>query len=405
MTTDADHGSGSLGRTRYRLTNGLCRLGQLLLSPIRRRRLAQLSSGTPIERILIFNPVSGVGNMILLSGLLVNLRRRYPAARIAVAMPPSPLAATVLDPSLADELLFFDSPAPGLGASLRFAWDVLRPRRFDLGLGTFFNATLRTSVILALAGCRYRVAFAQSPERGFLNTVTLIDAPGHELDRHMRLLGFQSGLQERRTVLNIPPSLRDSAHRYLTQHKLGDDRAIVGIHPGCDRVNLLKRWPAKRFVEVIDRLVQQADADILVFLGPDDNNLLPVFESIAGPRVHLIAETPFERVAALMQECHAFVSNDSGLMHTAAALDVPVVAIFGPTDTVKNEPVGSATMLTAADVPCRPCYRQSPIVCTQPQQWCLERISVDRVVAEVHHLIARRATERTAWTQLDPHVA
>jgi heptosyltransferase-2 len=393
------------GRLQTALVNTLCGIGWRLLAPLRRRRLTQLQAGTPIRSILVFNPVSGIGNMILLSGLLVNLRRRFPEASIAVTMPPSPLAPTLLDASLADELLQYHEVSPSAAGLLRFAWDVLRPRRFELGLGTFFSATLRTAAFLAVAGCRYRVAFAQSPQRGFLNTLTLIDAPGHELDRHLRLLSFAGGLHERRTVVHVPAPLREAASRYLTQRQLGTQRPLVGIHPGCDRVNLLKRWPAQRFRELIEQLVNETGADVLVFFGPDDTDLLPVFEPLAGARVHLVADAPFERVAALVHECHAFVSNDSGLMHTAAAMDVPVVGLFGPTDTRKNAPVGSAIVLTASDVPCRPCHRQSPITCDQPRQWCLEHISVARVLAEVHHLLARRATVRRHWTQIDPHVA
>lgn len=393
------------GRLRSTMVDAACRVGAWLLNPLRRRRLAQLHAGTPIRRILVFNPVSGLGNTILLSGLLVNLRRRFPEASIAVAMPPSALAPVLLDASLVDELLQYPETAPTAVGLLRFAWDVLRPRQFDLGLGTFFSATLRTAAFLTVAGCRYRVAFAQSPQRGFLNTLTLIDEPGHELDRHLRLLSFAPGLHERRTVVNVPAPLRESAHRFLTQRQLGTERPLVGIHPGCDRVNLLKRWPASRFLELIEQLVNDTGADVLVFLGPEDTDLLPQFERIAGRRVHLVADAPFERVAALVHECHAFVSNDSGLMHTAAAMDVPVVGIFGPTDTLKNAPVGSATVLTAAEVACRPCHRGSPVTCDQPRQWCLEQIGVARVLAEVHHLIARRATVRSTWTQIDPHVA
>ncbi len=81
-------------------------------------------------------------------------------------------------------------------------------------------------------------------------------------------------------------------------------------------------------------------------------------------------------------------------MHVAAARGVPVVAIFGPTDTVKNAPVGQATLLTAADVPCRPCYAGAPITCSRERRFCLENIGEDTVVAAVARALGRRRRRR-----------
>ncbi|HVM95941.1 MAG TPA: hypothetical protein VMT89_06105, partial [Candidatus Acidoferrales bacterium] len=69
----------------------------------------------------------------------------------------------------------------------------------------------------------------------------------------------------------------------------------------------------------------------------------------------------------------------------------PVVAIFGPTDTVKNSPVGSAILLSASDVPCRPCYVQPPITCRYDRQYCLEAITVGEVITNLRHILVRRS--------------
>jgi heptosyltransferase-2 len=374
-----------------RLADLVYRAGDRLWQRQRTRRAAELAAGPLIRRILVFNPVAGLGNMVLLSGLLVNLRRLYPGAQIAVAMPASPLAAVVLSRELADEVLPFDPAHDTRLGLLRFAWRELRPRRFDLGLGTFFSATTLTSVMLAAAGCRYRIAYGQATHRGFLNAITLIDAGGHELDRHLRLLDFTQQLRERRTAIALSAQAVAAAHDFLAQYDLGGGRPLLGIHPGCDRLSALKRWPAERFAAVVRQLVGDGRADVLVFIGPDDMDAYDSLAPLASAHVHVISGAPFDRVAALIGACRVFLSNDSGLMHVAAALDVPVVAIFGPTDTVKNAPVGNAIVLSAHDVPCRPCYVAPPITCRYDRRYCLEAISVGEVIDNLRHILVRRS--------------
>ena len=245
--------------------------------------------------------------------------------------------------------------------------------------------------MFALARCRYRIAYAQAPHRGFLNTITLRDCGGHELDRHLRLLDYSTELRERRTVVTVPRPATEAARDFLEQHLIGLDRPLLGIHPGCDRVNAVKRWPAEWFIAVIKQVVREGSADVLVFLGPDDMDLYERFASVIGPHVRIICASSLERVTAFMAQCQGFLSNDSGLMHVAAAVDVPVVAIFGPTDTAKNEPVGSAIVLTAKGVACRPCHTQSPITCRYDRRYCMEGIGVAEVVANLRHVIAQRA--------------
>jgi len=391
-----------LAKLRRMLTDVACLLACVVLRPVQRRRATALKADPLLGSILVFNDVRGLGNLIMLSGLLLNLRRLYPAATIAVAMPSSSLAPAIIGPKLADEFLFFD-PEGSRRQLLRFAWRVLRPRRFDLGLATFFSPTLLTSCVLALAGCRYRVAYSERTHRGFLNAVTLLDRGGHELDRHLRLLEFTGQRLIRQTELSVSIEAVLEAEKFLALRGLGSDRPLVGVHPGCDRANALKRWPVERFVAVINEMVTTAVADVAVFLGPDEMDLSTALAAELEPRVPVICFERFELTAVFIGRCQAFLSNDSGLMHVAAALNVPVVAIFGPTDTVKNAPVGIATLLTASGVPCRPCYAGRPVTCTQPQRYCLENICVDEVTSAVEQILTPLVRSTSARGRVQHH--
>src|SRR5262249_36313160 len=376
--------------TWRRVTDVFCFVWWVAPHGPRSRRAAALSSGPDIRPILVLTETSGLGNLVQLSGLLLNLRRLYPAARITVAMPASSVATALVTKELADEVVFFASRAGHRGELLGFAWRVLRERGFDLGLATFFSPTLLTSVVLRVARCRYRVAYAENEQRGFLNTITLFDRGGRELERHVRLLEYTGCPLERKTTVSISPDGSDRAIEALWRRGLGVERPLLGIHPGCDRVNALKRWPIERVVSVITRFVTDNLAGVLVFLGPDERDLGTALADLEH-RVGIFQSDRLEETAALIARCDAFLSNDSGLMHVAAALGVPVVAIFGPTSTEKNAPVGDVTLLTATGVPCRPCYTGSPIRCLHERRYCLEGIGVDEVADAVEqYLLPKR---------------
>ena len=375
---------------RRTLADGLFTLGSTVLAPLRaRRRRELLAPDTSPQRIVVLTPVFGIGNLVLLSGLLANLRRRYPKAFVALAVPPAEHVRSIIGKDLADEILPFDPRSRR--EALRFAWRELRPRGFDLGLATFFLPTVFTSGLLLLAGCRHRVAFAADERRGLLNTFTCVDAGGHELDRHLQLLAFAGGTIDRSTrVSPSPDALRWTDTTFRRLHFAGV-RRIVGVHPGCESVNAQKRWPSRSFGNVIRELVTSGDVGVLVFLGPGESDLLPSLELPESPRVHAVIGEGLPRVIALVSRCDAFLSNDSGLMHVAAGLGVPVAAIFGPTPVEKNAPIGRTTILEEKGLWCRPCWAGPPLSCHRDRRYCLEGVGVDEVVSATRALLPASA--------------
>jgi heptosyltransferase-2 len=375
---------------RRALADAVFALGWRLLTPLRsRRRRELLASETAPRRIVVVTPVFGIGNLVLLSGLLANLRRLYPGAYVALAVPPAEHVRSLIGEDLADEILPFDprSRRRGLG----FAWRQLRPRRFDLGLATFFLPSVHTSAMLMLAGCRYRIAFAPDEHRGLLNTFTCLDRGGHELDRHLQLLAFAGRTVERSTRVSPSVEARRWAEGTLRRPGFGEARSVVGVHPGCEPVNAQKRWPAGRFGEVIRRLVASDDVGVLLFLGPGESDLLPALDLPESRRIQVVTGESLARVIALVARCDVLLSNDSGLMHVAAGLDVPVAAIFGPTPVDKNAPVGRATILEEPGLWCRPCWVGPPLSCHRERRYCLEGVGVDEVLGATRALLASAA--------------
>jgi heptosyltransferase-2 len=165
-------------------------------------------------------------------------------------------------------------------------------------------------------------------------------------------------------------------------------RPIVGFAPGA-AYGQAKRWPPDRVAQVIAEISRQGAAAVIVGAAADRDTGRAIESSLPpGARVaNLIGRTSLRQLVGIVARCAAFVSNDSGAMHIAAALGVPLTALFGPTDERETAPAGTADVIVR-DVFCRPCMlRECPI-----DHRCMKRIDVETVLRSVtRHLAGRPA--------------
>ena len=189
-------------------------------------------------------------------------------------------------------------------------------------------------------------------------------------------------------TLRITPATRARTDAFLAQ--LGVDRStpLVGLAPGA-AYGHAKRWPPPRVAELVARLTAGGTACLLVG-AEGDRSAGREIESMLPPGsrvVNVIGRTDLRLFAGLLASCHAFVSNDSGAMHLAAAAGVPVAAIFGPTDERVTAPLGNHDVIIH-QVFCRPCMlRDCPI-----DHRCMRGISVDTVFDAVSRRLATDVT-------------
>ncbi|MCK4827171.1 glycosyltransferase family 9 protein, partial [bacterium] len=164
-------------------------------------------------------------------------------------------------------------------------------------------------------------------------------------------------------------------------------RMMIGIHPGCGQRLSYKRWSKERFAELSRRLILKKNASILIFGGHDEVRLAEtIIEKADSDHIYNLAGkfTIRETVAAVAR-CSRFISNDSGLMHLSAAMGLPVIALFGPSSSIKNAPVGEKYQLLCGDG----CELSNNQMCPECRQaWeseskiprCLENLKVETVM-------------------------
>jgi heptosyltransferase-2 len=250
------------------------------------------------------------------------------------------------------------------------------------------------------------LSYATAPEHVFARNlarvargVRLLDArpPAGHVHMSLRLqqplaeLGV--GVDAGDPALHLMPTDRQEAARWWEAHGL-DDAPVVAIHPGSG--SPAKNWPAERFAAVASHLQRERGARLLLVSGPADEAAVATVRQCMegrystpqqrGPSVPLrpeqdpvlLHDLPLPLLAAILSRCRLYVGNDSGISHLAAALRVPTVAIFGPTDPDVWAPRGPAVRIVRAAAPCAPCAPPQRQTCQQ--RACLEAVSVPMVL-------------------------
>jgi heptosyltransferase-2 len=184
------------------------------------------------------------------------------------------------------------------------------------------------------------------------------------------------------------PETRVRADALLEAANVPMDATLVGFAPGA-AYGHAKRWPPSRVAEVVARLARERDVVCLLVGASGDRDAAREIESTlpAGVGVvNITGRTDLRMLAGILARCAVFVSNDSGAMHLAAALGVPVAAIFGPTDERVTAPIGEHDILIH-QVFCRPCMlRDCPI-----DHRCMKGITADAVFEVVSRRLEARA--------------
>jgi heptosyltransferase-2 len=332
-----------------------------------------------IERILI-RAANWVGDAIMTTPAVRAIRRNFPSARITLLAKPWVAPVFAHNPDI-DEVMIYQAAGRhgGWKGLLRLASD-LRCQRFDLAI--LFQNAFEAALLTFLAGIPRRMGFTTDGRTALLTERIRTWRPlkqGHLIDYYLGLLsGAGMTLHGRQLTLVIAPDEQLEARRYLTGKGLTDG-LWIGLNPGAT-FGTAKRWLPDRFAELGRRLIAEQKAYILIFGGPGEAGLGQWLATEIGDRaIDLCGQTTLRQAMALIGQCKLFVTNDSGLMHVAAALEIPQVAVIGPTDPVATGPVNQASRMVYLPEACEfsPCMKpHCPIV----DHRCMTAISVELVM-------------------------
>ncbi|MFV9645509.1 MAG: lipopolysaccharide heptosyltransferase II [Desulfobacterales bacterium] len=254
----------------------------------------------------------------------------------------------------------------------------LRDTRYDLILD--FQALLKSGVLIGLARGGRKIGFdkgMQHQEHSYLflnERVPPVDMELHALTRGMMLLE-SIGIQSREVVFNLPVSDpdRNIANNLLMQHGIKTPEPLVAINPMAKWKT--KLWDNLKFSNLADRLIEQANADVIFTGGQEDSEAIEhIISNMKSEATNLSGKTDLKTLAALYEQASIVVSTDTGPMHLAAAIGTPVVALFGPTAPWRTGPFGDSHQIVRAGLECSPCFKRQ---CKTAE--CMKQITVDQV--------------------------
>jgi heptosyltransferase II len=336
------------------------------------------------ESILVFAP-SWIGDAVMSLGAVRLLRKERPEARLVVLARPS-LTDLYEGVSEVDATLRYDPRGADRGvAGLRAAAIRVRSERFDACL--LLPNAFRAAAFARLAGIPERWGYA-TESRGFLLTRRVPPAP-RPFGRHQSYyyLELMSGLGFRVSTpdvgLKVGEGTRRRARLLLEREGWDGKTPLVGVHPGASG-SRAKIWSASRFGDVAGKLAGTMGARAVILGGVSESALaLEAEAALGGAPLRLQGKTSLGELIGVLSHLSLFLSNDSGPMHLAAALGVPTLAVFGPTDPNETGPLGPRAKFVREPVECSPClYRDCPI-----DHRCMERIGVARVYEEAMGLV------------------
>ena len=373
---------------KWRLVQAFEAALQLLLQVLPPPRAIENSHAQPASILVI--EYWNLGDVAILVPFLRNLRRSFPRARISLLIQTG-LESFLEGQGIVDEFipvrvpwtLHFSrwrkySPFSRHWISLARALLALRSRQFDWAFSGRMD--VRDNVILWLSGARRRIGYGIGGGGSLLTDHVKPDlSRPHRAEIWLHLLETVDKLPDRELRgFRLTAAELGHARLLLISRGISSDAFLIGVHPGA-RV-ATRRWGEGRFAEVVRRALSENKTHVLWFSEPGYSCEVPAFERCHAMRLD------FRSFLAVLSLCRLLVCNDSGPMHVANLLNVPVVAVFGPTQPEWFGPRGPEDrVVIRPEFWCRPCLDY----CIFDQPYCLRTISVEEVWGAIEGILHR----------------
>jgi heptosyltransferase-2 len=330
---------------------------------------------------ILIRSTNWVGDAIMALPALRAVRARFPEAEITILAKPY-VAFIYKDQNVCDKIASVDGK--------RDIVEDLRAEKFDVAL--LLQNAFQSAWFTWRAGIPERIGYARDGRSLLLTKAVATpkpgEIPGHEQFYYLELLrriGWLDSLPNESFIkLEVPEENRQQAAEFLLSSGAKRDSLRIAIGAGAS-YGAAKCWPPDRFAELANRLHAETEVEVILFGTRAE---APVSSAIAAgmhrPPIDLTGKTAINDLPALLSQCHLFIGNDSGAMHVAGAVGLPVVAVFGPTDPFGTAPVTPRCSIIQERPYCSPCFlRRCPT-----DHRCMTRLTPEMVEAAARHWIA-----------------
>jgi len=353
------------------------------------------------HNILLWMP-NWIGDVILVMPALSALRKKFPHSRItAVAKAPSdqlllshPAVDTVMQiPSGSDK---------GFFAGSRFACKL---RKYQFDLGVVFPNSFYSALLLSVSGAKNRLGYGTEGREVFLThsvkVTSLAKRTEYRVDYFFNLL---SALKLDSAESRFLPLKKNQENKVVDQYleKIGwrENQFLIALHPGTSKPQ--RGWHVERFGILCQKLAKEYAVKIIVLGQKKETELLAqVCRFSPDHVVSLPGDMDLREVAALLERCHLFIGNDSGMMHLASMVNTAVVGIFGPGSPLTSGPFMDSEKqeIVSKNFDCSPCRQKFFKECkpsSHNKPFCLEDITVKDVAEAVDRMLKKIENKKAA---------
>jgi len=329
-----------------------------------------------VQQILVAGP-AWVGDMVMAQSLFITLKQRAHPVEIDVLAPAwsNPILARMPEVREAINLPVSHGEF-GLLRRYRLG-NSLRTKKYDQAIIT--PRSYKSALVPFFAKAKQRTGYCGEMRYGLINDI-------HSLDKNILkqtvqryvALGLDDGLDANSIQ---PPSIpfpklivdENNLQRLLTELKLNLDKPVIAFLPGAE-YGEAKRWPVEHYAQLANKLYEQGLQ--VWILGSEKDYAAAVIITQENKAVNLCGKTRLEDSIDLLSVCKVAVTNDSGLMHIAAAVNIPLVAIYGSSTPDYTPPLTNKAKIQYLGLECSPCFKRK---CPLGHTNCLKNITVDNV--------------------------
>ncbi len=337
-------------------------------------------------RCLIVGP-SWVGDMVMAQSLFKRLRRLNPDMAIDVVAPAwsEPLLARM--PEVRTSIVL---PVGHGELKLGTRWRLGRELRGRYDRAIVLPNSLKSALLPFFAGIPRCTGYVGEQRYGLLNDIRRLDKLALPMTvQRYAALADDAPVREAPAIDSPRLVIRD-AEVDAALSRLGlrrPDAPVLALCPGAE-YGPAKRWPAEYFAEVADYWLHNQGQVWLFGSGKDQEATAEIMRRTDGRCVDLAGKTKLAEAIDLLSLAEAVVSNDSGLMHVAAAVDRPVVALYGSSDPGFTPPLSDRAQILSLGLDCSPCFQRE---CPLGHLDCLRKLMPSQVVGALQRLTAVRA--------------
>ncbi len=358
-----------------------------------------MSSGSKKSPEILIIALSGIGDALMFTPALKLLKKSLPDAKIDALIMFKGVKDFYEQMPEINKVHYFDFLNQSKFSAFKF---VLGLRgNYDYSVSVYPSNRVEYNGINFLLGAKNRLAIKYLRKDfwnlGFLNGPRILeDDKLHNVEENIRMVEQITGEKySEYPPLEFPLSddAQNIAHKFVDDI-YGEEKLVIGFHAGCQTLknHINRRWAPESFAELGRRLIRDFDATVLLFGGPDEDDLKDYIATMINSENCIDVQTKsLTETAAIIKQCDLMVTNDSGLMHVSAAMQRKVIALIGPTNTNYIYPWKTEYEIASINLECSPCfyYSPKPLTCKRKDVMykCIRELEVKQVFDIVKKVI------------------